>query len=179
MLRYYKNKFLINIGAILAFFIFIAIFIIYPALAEISRVNNEITAERVKLERKIAMGLNMKKIVQDLEEIESTAGILDTIFMKRGQELKFVNQLETIAAIHDVDIDLNSDFVGEQIEANISQVEIKTVLTGNYPNIVKFLEEVENLPQYFNTSSLSITKNTKDKQSSAMAQLTSHIYLKK
>ena len=70
--NYYKNKFLIKIGIILLFFIAIIAFIIIPALAEIYRVNQEISAERTKLERKLALGLNIKKIIKDLEEIEET-----------------------------------------------------------------------------------------------------------
>lgn len=179
MISYYKNKFIINISTISIFFILIAIFIIYPVLIEISRVNNDITSERVKLERKLALGLNIKKIVKDLESIENTTYILDTIFINKGQELELVNQLETIADKHSIDIDINSDFIGEHIESNVFQVEIKTILTGNYSNIINFMEEIESLEKYFNTKTILISKNIKNENSSITAQLTSNIYLKK
>ena len=88
--NYYKNRFLINIGAILLFFIAVTAFIIIPAIAEISKVNQEITTERHKLERKLALGLNIKKIIKDLDEIGETTKYLDDILIEKNQELAFV-----------------------------------------------------------------------------------------
>ena len=130
MLKYYKNKFIVNIGAVFLFFIAITAFIIYPVLTEISKVNREITDERIKLERKLALGLNIKKIIKDLEEIEGPAKLLDTIFINQGNELDFVRNLESIATKHGVDLEFNSDFIGEDLDFGFSQVEVQIILNS-------------------------------------------------
>jgi len=176
--NYYKNKFFINIGAILLFFILITFFIIYPSLSKINKVNKEITEERIKLEKKLALGLNIKKITQDLEKIEEPAKQLDNIFIKKGQELELVNQLELIASDNNINLELTSDFSGQDIELNISQVEIKMVLTGEYKKILNFMSDLENSENYFNLKSIAISQNKKD-SGLVIAQLTGNAFFKK
>ncbi|MDO8668784.1 MAG: type 4a pilus biogenesis protein PilO [Candidatus Buchananbacteria bacterium] len=179
-LNYYKNKFYINIGIVLLFFAAITIFIIYPALKEISRVNQEITNERIKLEKKLAMGLNMKKIVRDLEEIEEPAKTLDNVFFAKGNELNLISSLETIANKYGLVITINSDFTGQDIGSNIDQVEIQAIITGDYKQILGFMSELEKQEKYFNLKLISFTKNKKaDNSNTIVAQLIVNTYFKK
>lgn len=178
--NYYKNKFYINLGIIILFFIGITIFIIYPALKEIAKVNQEITNERIKLEKKLAMGLNIKKIINDLEEIEESAKNLDNIFLEKNAELNLIGNLETIATNHNIAININSDFTGKDIGSNILQVEIQLIATGNYKQILSFISELENQKNYFNIKSISFSKNKKaDNSNVVAAQLIGNTYFKK
>lgn len=176
--NYYKNKFFINIGIILVFFSLIAVFIIYPAVVEISRVNKEITDERIKLEKKLALGLNIKKIIKDLEEIEGPAKQLDTIFIAKGTELDLVNQLELISNKHDVGLELSSDFIGKTLELGISQVEIQLIVTGEYRQIINFIKEVEEMNSYLNIKSINFSKKRGTPSSQIVAQLIGNTYFK-
>lgn len=176
---YYKNKFLINIGVILLFFIAAIVFIILPALAEISKVNEEITIERNKLERKLALGLNIKKIIKDLEAVDETVKYLDDILIEKNQELSFVNILETLSSQYGLKIEISSDFAKVDIGDNIAQVEVQAVVTGNYKQILKFLNEVEKQKNYFNLKIITLSKNKKAESSEIRAQLIGQTYFKK
>lgn len=177
--NYYKNKFYINIAIILLFFISISVFIIYPALKEIIKVNREITNERILLERKLALGLNIKKIAKDLEEIEGSAQNLDDIFLEQNSELDLISNLESIANKHNVAININSDFTGQDIGSNILKVEIQLSLNGSYKQILEFMNELENQKNYFNFKSISFSKNQKSNAAVITAQLISDTYFKK
>lgn len=180
VLNYYKNRFYINIGIILIFFYSVTFFIIYPSLKEISKVNQEITAERIKLERKLALGLNIKKIIKDLEDIEEPAKNLDNIFLEKNSELNMISGFESIANKYNVSLNINSDFTGQDIGSNISQVEMQLVATGNYKQILAFISELESQKNYFNLKSISFSKNKKADNSSAVAaQLIGNVYFKK
>lgn len=180
VLNYYKNKFYINIGVILLFFISITVFIIYPALKEISRINKEITGERIKLERKLAMGLNIKKIIKDLEDIEESAKNLEDIFLEKNSELNLISNLELTANKYSVGVNINSDFTSQDMGSGISRVEIQIIVSGNYKQILGFMNELEIQKTYFNLKSVSFSKNKKaDGSSIVVAQLIGNVYFKK
>ncbi|NCN07544.1 hypothetical protein GW933_02510 [Candidatus Falkowbacteria bacterium] len=180
VLSYYKNRFYINIGVILLFFTFITAFIIFPALKEISAVNQEITNERIKLERKLALGLNIKKVIKDLDNIEETAKTLDDIFLEKNSELNIINNLESLANQHNTNIDITSDFVKKDIGPNTNAMELKIIATGSYKQILNFISGIENQKNYFNLQNISFTKNKKsDGSSTVVAQLIGNVYFKK
>lgn len=180
ILSYYKNRFYINIGIILIFFTTIAVFIIYPALNEIIKVNREITNERIKLEKKLALGLNIKKVIKDLEAIEESAQKLDDIFLEKNSELNLINNLESLASDHNVTIAITSDFIKNDISPSISQMDLKIIATGNYREILNFINDLENQKNYFNFSTITFTKNKRaDNSSLVIAQLSGNTYLKK
>lgn len=161
------------------FFALVTVFIIYPALTEISQVNTDITMEREKLERKLALGLNIKRIIQDLETIEEPAKRLDDIFIDRGKEIAFINDLELIASRHGIGMEISSDFIGSEIAVGITQVEIQMILTGNYIQILSFMSELESLNSYFNLKTVTFSKNKKVGNSSVIVQLVGNTYFKK
>lgn len=180
ILNYYKNKFYINIAVILLFFAAITFFIIYPALVEISRVNKEIMNERIKLEKKLALGLNIKKIIQDLEAIEEPAKDLDDIFWEKNNELNFIGNLEAIAAKYDVSLSINSDFSGVDLGSGLNQVEVLITATGHYKPILKFLSELEKQRHYLNFKSLLLAKTKTGADPTLLSvQLTGQTYFKK
>ncbi len=178
--NYYKNKFYINIGIILLFFVVISIFIIYPALREISLVNQEITAERIKLQNKLAMGLNIRKIIKDLDSIEESAQNLDLIFLEKNSELDLISDFESVANKYNVSINIKSDFIGKDFSSTISQIEVQITATGDYKQILQFMNELENQNTYFNLKNVSLSKNkSADNSTSVAAQLIGNIYIKK
>jgi len=180
ILSYYKNKFYINIGLILIFFVSISIFIIYPALREINKVNQEITSERIKLEKKLALGLNIKKIINDLKLIEDTANDLDHIFLEKNSELNFIGNLESIANKYNLTLNITSDFTSQDIGYNISRVEVQIIASGNYKQILQFIAELENQTYYFNLQSISFSKNKRtDNSTLVAAQLIGNAFFKK
>ncbi|OGY44675.1 MAG: hypothetical protein A3B89_04300 [Candidatus Buchananbacteria bacterium RIFCSPHIGHO2_02_FULL_40_13] len=177
--NYYKNKFLINTTAILLFFTLTTAFIIYPSLMEIAKVNQEIINERIKLEKKLALGLNIKKIIQDLENIEGSAKQLDDALLNKGQELDFINNLELLGSKYGLQVIINSDFISQDGGFNVSKIEIQVTATGNYRSILKFIKAIESQKNYFILKSIVFSKNKKAGSSDLTVQLTGDIYFKK
>lgn len=175
--NYYKNRFYINLAVIFLFFILIVAFVVYPALVEINRANAEIMAERAKLQQKLAMGLNIKKIARDLENIKEPAKKLDEIFIAKGDELEFVNQLEKMAGQNGIDIRLNSDFISQNAKPGVNRVEIQMGISGDYQRLIGFMDELEKIKTYVNLTTLIFAPDSKS-SSAVNAQLTGNIYFK-
>ncbi|MEK7653312.1 MAG: type 4a pilus biogenesis protein PilO [Patescibacteria group bacterium] len=173
---YQKNKFLINLGMIMIIVIAMIIFIIIPAFKEIIAVNREINKERVALEQKLEQGLNLKKIQIELSEIQDKLGGLDRLFVAKGQELAFVTEMENIASADGISLKIVSDFSEEPLkgEEKIKKTALQMEISGNYQNIIKFLNDLEKMPYYFNVEMAIFSLKT----NALSAQILGQIYVK-
>ena len=172
-----KKRFFISAGLIIIPFILIILFIVYPTIREIMAINTEIIQEREELEEKLARGLNMNKINEAIQEIEGTIKKLDSIFIKQNQELEFITKLENIAAESDIALNINSDFNGQKIAERIQQISLQVNISGDYMNILKFLQEVESLPNYYNLNLIVASTKQPSGNSPMFMQLSGQIYL--
>lgn len=146
----YRNKFLINISILLVVMIILVSFVILPALREISNINKEITRQRLELENKLYQGLNIRQAKRDLAEIQESLPELDKTFIKEGQELEFITELENLAANNNVSLNLNPDFAGRDLDNNLKEVLLQISVSGQYHQLLKFLIDLEALPYYYN-----------------------------
>lgn len=176
MISYYKNRFIINILIFFILLIILVIFIIYPAIGEIHRINNQITEERIKLERKLDMGLNIKNIKADLENIQQSESILDMIFIKKNHELEFITELEQVAETSDVSLNINPDFSNQE-EENLYVVPLQFSISGNYHSILNFIQDQESMPYYYNIDLIIISNQQTKDNKPLTSQLIGQTYL--
>lgn len=175
---YYKNKFIIFIIVILAVLAAMIAFIICPAVKEITQVNREIKKEKNNLEKKLALGFNLKQIKQDLDEIQGSIEELDKIFIQQGQELKFVTELENLASRRQLSLNLNPDFESQPANNGIKPVPLQISITGSYPQILRFMQDLEALPYYYNLELIIASAKTAKEGGLLSFQLMGQTYLK-
>ncbi|MFA5029251.1 MAG: type 4a pilus biogenesis protein PilO [Patescibacteria group bacterium] len=175
---YRKNKNFITIGSVVIVLLAVAAFIIYPNFIEISKINQEITSERLKLEQKLNSGMNLRKIKTDLTEIKETINQLESVFVKKNHELEFFTQLENLASQNGLLINLNPDLDGKDLGDGIKQIPLQINLVGEYPQLLGFLRSVENLPYYYNLDLLLASTNSKNANQNITLQLIGSVYLK-
>lgn len=173
-MNYYKCKISINLGAICLALVLIFCFIVLPAVKDIRDIRIVIEQKKAELEQKLALGLNIKKIRKDLADIESSLGDLDQIFVKSGQEVALIAQLESLAAREGVDLSAVSDFTGKKINASFKQIPLQLNLKGTLSQNMAFMKKLEKLPFYYNPDAITVSR---EKQSSLTAQIIGKIYL--
>ena len=76
-------------------------------------------------------------------------------------------------------IEINSDFTGVDLGANIAQVEIQALVSGNYKQILRFLNGIEKQKNYFNFKIITFSKNKRAGSSEVQVQLIGNAYFKK
>lgn len=172
-MNYYRYKILANLGAICLALILIFSFIVFPAVREIQDIRIMIEQKRADLEKKLALGLNIKKVREDLKSIESSLSDLDQIFVKPGQEVALVAQLENLAASDGVDLSATSDFAGKKINS-FRQVPLQLNLKGDFSRITAFMQKLEKTPYYFNPEAITVSSE----KFSLTAQIIGKIYFK-
>jgi Tfp pilus assembly protein PilO len=172
-----QHQLIISLLCITTILVIIIILIIYPALRDILTINTTIAQEKEILEEKLALGLNIKTTEKIMASIDQTQPILDSVFIQQGKELDFITQIEQAAATHMVSPELKPNFSGKNITPNVSEVTIEINATGDYLNLHNFLKAIEQLPYYYTTEALIISR-AKSGEASSM-QLLGKAYLLK
>ncbi len=72
--------------------------VILPTIKDIRGINEDVYAERVDLEKKYLRGQLLRKTVEDFEKIRPEKDKLSSVFIPEKEELKFITDLEKIAA---------------------------------------------------------------------------------
>lgn len=172
-----KNKHFIFIFLLFITLLLIVALIIYPTIKNILLINKQIMDERLELESKLAMGLNIKKTSESLEKIKQNMGQLELILVEPGQELSLIQKIEGEAAKNNLEIKIQSDFQKQSLNKNIDQVSLSLEITGSFVDTMKFIEAMEDMPYYYNIENIAMvgSENTTD----IKTQLVGWIYFKK
>lgn len=153
------HQFIISLTAITTILVVIIVLIIYPALRDILTINTTFSQEKQLLEQKLALGLNIKTTEKILTGIDEAQPILESVFIRQGQELEFITKIEETATQKGVQLELKPDFTGKPITPDVSEVTIEINASGNYLALQDFLKTIEQLPYYYTTEALIISRS--------------------
>lgn len=137
-----------------------AYFIIMPTIKDIQKISDAIVKEKEDLEIKYQKGQLLKEISKDFEKIKPQKNKLNTIFLQKGEELKFVTTLEEIAKKYNVDqiIVLNQDGVKKSEETYTLPINIEA--SGEFIQVLKYLYDIEKLSYYFNIEMINVSSKS-------------------
>jgi len=174
-MKIYQNKLFINFAIIGLALALMIIFFIIPSIQQIMKMNEEISQQRIDLEKKSSLGLNIKQIKIDLKEIEQNIDQLDSFFIVSGKELDFISSIETMGNQYNIKPNINPQFPGQDLNARIKIVPLQISANGPYDQIQKFILGLESLPYYYNIDSVSQGGTKEDTR----IQLNGNVYLLK
>lgn len=132
-------------------------FFIVPSIQQILKMNNEISQQRLDLEKKSSLGLSIKQIKADLKDIEQNINQLDSFFIKPGKELDFISAIETLGMQNNIKLNISPQFPGQDINVRIKMIPLRISANGPYAQIQNFVRNLESMPYYYNID--SITQN--------------------
>lgn len=136
----------------------IGLFIIigWSSIKEIKNLSLQIEEQRSQLEELYLRGKNIKQTLQQYHEIKPTINTIDNIYIKRGEELKFITTLENIANTQG--INQEPKLVYQPNNSNTLQLELNT--TANLNRIIKYLMGLESLDYYINIDTIRLSKSS-------------------
>lgn len=173
-----KNKIYLYLLAAIAITALVSFFIVIPAFDGITKAKAKIIQEKENLEEKLKLNIDLEKTKNDLSEIEMQMPVLQSIFIIKGQELAFVSNLEKLAQINNLVMNINSDFQGEGIGNDINQASLELNLIGDYSDIIKFIESIEKSTYYYTINNIDIAPDNSQKLSSVVkARISGSIYI--
>lgn len=134
-------------------------FIIFPLFREIKKNSQEITSAKkdlILLETKIQ---NIEKFKETAKTIQPNLEKGESIFIDPKAPVDFIKFLEKVAADSGILIDI---FPASNIQAekkdSFPSMAFQIVLTGSFPNCLKFMEKMENSPYLLEIQNLTVTR---------------------
>ena len=147
-----KNHFLMATIVFSCLFLLMIIFFIIPALRQIKQINDEIFQERKRLENLYARGQLQKKVIGRYNQAKEKSQFLEEIFLTEGQELQYISTLEQAAAQTGIQLKITVGTADPVAIDNVSQLSFIFEVEGQWPNLLGWLQKVEELPYYTNFS---------------------------
>lgn len=163
-----KNHFLLTTLIFIILMLIIIFFVIRPSWREIVSIDAKVIEQRIQLETLYTRGQLQKKVTEKYNEIKNEAAFLDEILLKENQELQYITSLESIADSLGLNLQIT---IGENQKLpvdGLSALPFSFVVSGNWRNIVSWLDKVESLPYYTNIAEITITSRPEDPERTSL-----------
>jgi cell division protein FtsL len=144
MLESHEKKLIyITAGIALAILLVVGL-VIYPRYRAIVQANQQITEMRTKLETEYAKSKMLHRSQVNLSVAQKIAKDINASFLKKGEELKFIVEMENLAEKMAVAQKLSLGSSLRTVRPGLSAVDLNITAGGDLKNILKYIEELEN-----------------------------------
>lgn len=175
----FKNQ-IISIALSVASLLAVVVLIIIPAFSSINSINKEIKQQEEELENRLAMGLNAKKIKEDLNEIEAYVGDIDKIFLEKNSELEMITRIEALASESGVEASIRPDFKIQNFSNDAGKLPLSMTISGDYYKIMQFINSLDCQEYYYNIDNANLSRVARGKDSSVVSlDVSGSLFIKK
>ena len=130
----------------------------YPSVKSILDLRDGIISENLKIEERYLRRQQIKKAVDTLQSAKASIGRLESLALREGRELEFINSLEAIAAETRMEQRIQLETVNQK---NLSkwerEIPVSLSLTGRYTDLLTYLDRAEHLPYGIMIGGISIS----------------------
>ncbi len=147
----------------------------YPSIKEIKNLSNKIEEQRSQLEQLYIRGKNIKQTLQQYREIKPTVSNLDNIYIKRGEELKFITTLENTA--NEQSVDQEPKLVSPPVNSTSNTLQLELTTTTSLNRIIKYIMGLEALDYYINIDTVRLSKASNSASATSVSPNLSTLFL--
>lgn len=131
--------------------------VIWPSVKQIRETSEGIYREYQYLEERSLRGKNIKQAKKEYDELAPRLPELRTMAIEPGEELKFITEIETLAAVHKITETINLDIDNRAVAGEYYTVPVELTLRGSYRDIIKFIAALESTPIVTSFKTFSLT----------------------
>lgn len=140
--------------------------VVIPSVRDIIDLKNRISAERSKLDQLLISGKTMKRLISDYEKVKTELPLLDSALLVTGNELAFIETIESLARATQLTIELSFDPVGRQTPPeSVIPIPAHIRVKGPFKNVLVFLNQLESQDFYTKLESLRVMARTQSRTS--------------
>jgi len=142
--------------------ILINIFFNFPYFSNLREINTKLSIEATDLETAYNQRQSHQRASNRYQEISQRIPTYNELFLKQGDELTLIQELESLAASNNL---LQKISLSQSIKERnliIYQLDLHLSLSGEYFNIINYLNELKNF-KYKLTISMLDLQNVQDK----------------
>lgn len=123
--------------------------VVIPSASAIRSSEGEIGAEHAKIERRYLLRNVMRKSLTALDDTKKHLRTLAGVGIHEGEELKFINALESAATNAGIEQELQLVTVNQKdLSKWEREIPLRLSLTGDYLAVLRYLRTIEHLPYY-------------------------------
>ncbi len=131
--------------------------LVLPLIKDNYQQNKQLNQQKENLLKCLSEGQSIQENKKNLKKIEAKKYILEQSWLKSGQELKFITDLEKIAKANQLQQKLDFDntqfkLLGKKIKI----IPVKLTLNGKLNNFMDYLTQIEALDYYINFNNIKI-----------------------
>lgn len=131
--------------------------IIWPSIKQIRSTSEGIYREYQFLEERNLRGKNIRQAKKEYKELEPRLSELRSLAIEPGDELKFITDIETLAAKYNITETHNLDVDNSPLAGDYFTVPLELTLRGSYRDIIRFTLELESMPIITSFTSFDLT----------------------
>lgn len=174
---YLKNHFLIA-SVIFGLLLFaVTVLLIIPSFREIRLIKRQVFDERVRLEKLYLKGQLQRKVRENYQRILPQTAWLDNILLKENQELQYITALEHLAERHGLQLKIDAGASEPAADPGLSKLNFVLTLSGRWPQVVRFLAGIEDLPYYTHVLEITAAERETLSEDSTLSLTTATIAL--
>jgi len=164
-----QNKNLSYLILLLALSLLLLIFFIWPIASQLDATYQKTLAESGLLREKSSQQGNLAATERQLEAASAVLDRTQKIFILPGQEIEFINKLDSLAVKYRVQAAITPDFNGPALTSDIKQLLLGIKAEGESKNLIAYLQGLESLPEIFSINQLTLTKDDSGTTTFALA----------
>lgn len=151
------QKIIISVVTLALLTVTILVLIIIPTISNIKETANEIYELRTYLEKKYQDSLKTRLTKKKLEQIKQNSTDLPVHLFNVKDALKLIQILETTANNNKVEQKINYSNL-DKIKPQ-TKVEIDLTISGQYLNILNYIQAIETMTYFANIENIRLTPN--------------------
>ena len=159
-----KQKIIILTLIAIFFTLSLGYFVIFPTVKDMQDIRNRIIVEKEDLEFKYKKGQHLKKVMEEYNSIKPHREKISMVFVKKGSEIDFITQIisefEKISGQYHLEPKIQNINTNE--EGPEESLTLKIQLTGDFIDMLHFINEIEKLDFYFNISEIDALTSSDD-----------------
>ncbi|KKR21759.1 MAG: hypothetical protein UT48_C0004G0015 [Parcubacteria group bacterium GW2011_GWE2_39_37] len=156
-----KEKIVLLNAVILTVIAVILIFLIFPSVTLIRKIQINIQSQLIELENKYNKAQALRQTSSNLKKVEPLVGLLDRGYIKQEKEIEFITNLEELAVKNRITQKLNLGSI--KINKTPQKVTLQIFTKGKFEDQVRYLKGLEKLNYYSNVKNVEIIKDTAKK----------------
>lgn len=131
-------------------------FLFVPALKDVNQLSSDVVDAQTELEAQYTNRKNLIQSISQVAHIKQTTENLKGQFLKPGDEILFIRNIEAIALAHDVESSIRINTTkASKIAVPVNDA-FEIGLVGTYQNVLSAMRSIERLPNLTIISAVNV-----------------------
>jgi Tfp pilus assembly protein PilO len=148
-----KIKFII----LIVILILVNLLINRPYFGNLKEVKNQLAAEANRLNQIYNLKVDFNQALTGYQKIKADLITFDEAFLKQGEELGLIKNLEKLAETNNLRQKIELEQDNREISEKIYELDLRLNLTGDFYNLLKYLDELNRLKYQLTVKYLDLT----------------------